>query len=45
MTNKSESAANAIFEEIGVVYDAENLYHQTMGQILAAAEIIGMRHP
>lgn len=44
MTNKSKSAANAIFEEIGVVYDAENLYHQTMGQILTAAELIGMRH-
>ena len=37
-------AARVIFEEIGVSRDPSNLYHQTMEQVLGAAELIGMRH-
>jgi glutamate dehydrogenase (NAD(P)+) len=44
MTPEARAAAHRIFEEIGVVYDETNLYHQTMEQILIAADLIGMAH-
>ena len=44
MTPEARASARRIFEEIGIVYDASNLYHQTMEQILIAADLIGMAH-
>ncbi len=35
---------SAVFEELEIVRDPANLFHQTIEQILIAAELIGMRH-
>lgn len=35
---------SAVFEELEIVKDPSNLFHQTIEQILIAAELIGMRH-
>jgi glutamate dehydrogenase (NAD(P)+) len=33
-----------IFEDLGVDRDADSLFHQTIEQMLAAAELVGLRH-
>ncbi len=44
MTNEPHAASLRIFEEIGVDRDPDNLYHQTIEQVLVAAELVGMQH-
>lgn len=34
----------AVFEELEIVRDPNNLYHQTIEQILIASDLVGMRH-
>jgi glutamate dehydrogenase (NAD(P)+) len=35
---------SAVFEELEIVKDASNLFHQTMEQVLIAAQTVGLRH-
>ncbi len=35
---------SAVFEELEIVKDPANLFHQTIEQVLIAADLIGMRH-
>jgi glutamate dehydrogenase (NAD(P)+) len=33
-----------VFEDLGIDRSATNVFHQTLGQVLGAAEIVGLRH-
>ncbi len=34
----------AVFEELEIVKDGANLFHQTIEQVLIAAQLVGLRH-
>jgi len=38
------AAIKEVFDELGIEIDPANLYHQTIGQVLHAAELVGLRH-
>jgi glutamate dehydrogenase (NAD(P)+) len=40
----SRPASEPIFEELGIVRDARNLFHQTVDQVLVAADLVGLKH-
>ena len=40
----ARSPAESIFEEIGIVRDPANLFHQTIEQVLVAADLAGLQH-
>jgi glutamate dehydrogenase (NAD(P)+) len=40
----ARSPAETVFEEVGIVRDPGNLYHQTMEQVLVAADLAGLQH-
>ena len=44
VTSSPRPAAARIFEEIGVSPTAGNLFHETAARLLAAAELVGLRH-
>ena len=44
MSHDSRAASDRIFEEIGIIRHPSNLYHQTIDQVMNAAEHVGMRH-
>jgi len=42
--NRVPSAATRIFEELEIVKNPDNLFHQTIEQVLGAAELVGLKH-
>ena len=40
----SRPASEPIFEELGLVRDARNLFHQTIDQVLVASDLVGLEH-
>ena len=44
MNFSSRPASDQIFEEIGIIRHPSNLYHQTIDQVMNAADLVGMRH-
>ena len=44
LTPSHRSSAARIFEEIGVLPQADNLFHQATERMLRAAEMVGLRH-
>lgn len=40
----SRHLPEAVFEELGIVKDPTNLFHQTVEQLLVAADLVGLRH-
>ncbi len=44
VTRTTRTAAARIFEEIGVVPQAGNLFHETAERLLLASEMVGLRH-
>ena len=44
VTRTSLPVSSRIFEEIGVTPQAGNLFHETAERLLAASEMVGLRH-
>lgn len=44
VTHTNRSAASRIFEDLGVVPSAGNLFHQSVRRLLDASELVGLRH-
>ena len=43
-TPATVSNQRVVFEDLGIDRDPANLFHQTLEQLLAAAEIVGIKH-
>ena len=44
VTNTRRPVGEPIFEELGLVHDAANPFHATLGRLLQAADLIGLPH-
>ena len=44
MRSDPRRATDEIFEEIGIIRNPQNLYHQTIDHVMRAAELVGMAH-